>query len=90
MWYVNLEYIFPISKTQGFMGVFFYDIGNVYGIQADNTTQGWQFSDYKHSAGGGFRWMSPIGPLRLEWGKNLDPVGDEDEENWEFSIGGMF
>lgn len=85
MWYVNLEYIFPLAKTQGLMGVIFYDIGNVYG-----TEESWQLNDYKHSTGTGIRWMSPIGPLSLMWGYNLDPVGDEDTKNWEFSIGGAF
>ena len=85
MWYANFEYLFPLVASQGVTGVIFYDIGNVYGID-----EGWDFNDYKHAAGGGFRWMSPIGPLRLEWAMNLDPVGDEDEENWEFSMGGMF
>lgn len=85
MWYGNLEYIFPLAKAQGLMGVVFYDIGNVYAV-----AQPWEFSDYKHSAGAGIRWMSPIGPLRLEWGYNLAPVGDEDTKNWEFSIGGAF
>jgi outer membrane protein insertion porin family len=85
MWYANLEYIFPLAKTQGLMGVIFYDIGNVYAID-----ESWQQRDYKHSTGAGIRWMSPIGPLRLEWGYNLDPVGDEDIKNWEFSIGGAF
>ena len=85
MWYANLEYIFPLAKSQGLMGVAFYDIGNVYDID-----EGWQMRDFKHSAGVGFRWMSPIGPLRLEWAQNLDPEGDEDEKNWEFSIGGAF
>lgn len=85
MWYANLEYIFPIAKSQGITGVIFYDIGNVY-----DTYQNWDFSNYKHSTGAGVRWMSPIGPLRLEWGYNLDPVLDEDTKNWEFSIGGAF
>jgi outer membrane protein insertion porin family len=85
MWYANLEYIFPLAKTQGLMGVVFYDIGNVYA-----TDETWQMRNFKHSTGAGIRWMSPIGPLRLEWGYNLDPVGGEDTKNWEFSIGGAF
>lgn len=85
MWYGNAEYTFPIIKEQGVLGVIFYDIGNVYG-----TDESWRFSDVKQSAGAGIRWLSPMGPLRLEWGKNLRPVGDEDLSNWEFSIGGNF
>ncbi|MEN8136282.1 MAG: outer membrane protein assembly factor BamA [Thermodesulfobacteriota bacterium] len=85
MWYANLEYIFPFFNTQGLSGVIFYDIGNVYDLD-----QRWELENYKHSAGTGIRWMSPIGPLSLMWGYNLDPVGDEDTKNWEFSIGGAF
>ena len=85
MWYGNFEYIFPIVKEQGVLGVIFYDVGNVY----DNE-QSWRFSDIKQSAGAGIRWLSPMGPLRLEWGKNLAPLEDEKTSNWEFSIGGNF
>ncbi|NTV14449.1 MAG: outer membrane protein assembly factor BamA [Desulfobulbaceae bacterium] len=85
MWYANLEYIFPIVKEQGVLGVIFYDIGNVY-----DSDQSWNFGQYKHSAGAGVRWLSPMGPLRLEWGYNLHPEADEDPSNWEFSIGGNF
>jgi outer membrane protein insertion porin family len=85
MWFSNFEYIFPLAKSQGLSGVLFYDIGNVFG-----TNQRWQLENYKHSTGAGIRWMSPIGPLSLMWGYNLDPVDDEDTSNWEFSIGGAF
>ncbi|HDH86933.1 MAG TPA: hypothetical protein ENF36_02670, partial [Desulfobacteraceae bacterium] len=36
------------------------------------------------------RWYSPMGPLRLEWGKNLDPKPGEAESTWEFTIGTPF
>jgi len=85
MWYANLEYTFPIAKEQGVLGVIFYDVGNVYDI---GTT--WRFLLCKRSAGAGIRWLSPMGPLRLEWGYNLHPLPDENTSNWEFSIGGNF
>ena len=44
----------------------------------------------RQTAGAGVRWMSPFGPLRLEWGFNLDPKEDEGEDNLEFSLGGFF
>lgn len=85
MWYANIEYQFPLIQGQGLQGVIFYDIGNVYAIE-----QGWDFAAFKNSAGIGFRWLSPIGPLRLEWGYNLKRKPDERQSDWEFSIGSMF
>ncbi len=85
MWYYNLEYIFPLLKSAGLRGVTFFDAGNVYD-EDDN----WDFSDIKKSVGFGFRWQSPMGPLRLEWGYNLDPKDYEEKSNWDFSMGGSF
>lgn len=85
MWYYNSEIIFPLVKDAGLNGVVFLDAGNVYATEDD-----WDFSNIKKSAGVGFRWLSPMGPLRLEWGYNLDRVDDEDQDNWDFSIGGAF
>jgi outer membrane protein insertion porin family len=81
----NVEYRFPLLKEQGILGVVFFDAGNVFTAEEDFT-----FSGIRTSAGGGVRWYSPIGPLRLEIGYNLDPELDEPSSNVEFSIGTMF
>lgn len=83
MWYGNLELIFPLVKDAGLKGVAFFDFGNVY-------EGGWEFDDFKKTVGAGLRWLSPMGPLRLEWGYNIDPLPTEDQSNWDFSIGGAF
>jgi outer membrane protein insertion porin family len=31
-----------------------------------------------------------MGPLRLVWGYNLDPINGEDDSVWDFSVGGNF
>ncbi|MEJ2688653.1 MAG: outer membrane protein assembly factor BamA [Deltaproteobacteria bacterium] len=85
MWYINEEIIFPLVPDAGLNGVVFLDAGNVYDIG-----ENWDFDNIKRSVGLGFRWLSPLGPLRLEWGYNLHPVNDEDHSNWDFSIGGAF
>jgi outer membrane protein insertion porin family len=85
MWYTNLEWIFPLVEEAGLKGVVFLDAGNVY-----DTDDNWDFSDFKKTAGFGFRWLSPMGPLRLEWGYNLDKKENEIQNNWDFSIGGSF
>ena len=83
MWFANLEYHFPLVKAGGLRGLVFYDAGNVYESE-------WDFNNIKQSVGAGLRWMSPMGPMRLEWGYVIDPEPDEDSSNWEFSMGGNF
>ena len=41
----------------------------------------------RKSVGFGFRWFSPIGPLRFEWGIPLDAQPGEDPLVFEFTIG---
>jgi outer membrane protein insertion porin family len=50
----------------------------------------WTVSDVNKATGLEVRWVSPMGPLRLVWGYNLDPEDDEDSAVWDFSIGSGF
>jgi outer membrane protein insertion porin family len=68
----------------GLKGVVFFDTGNAWGEDEDF------FSEMRYSVGGGIRWFSPMGPLRLEWGYNLKPKDFEDNSQFEFSIGKTF
>ena len=47
-------------------------------------------SGLRTSVGFGFRWLSPIGPLRFEWGIPLDRQPDEEPLVFEFTIGNFF
>ncbi|MGE5184415.1 MAG: outer membrane protein assembly factor BamA [Acidobacteriota bacterium] len=47
-------------------------------------------SGIRKSVGFGFRWISPIGPLRFEWGIPLDAQVGEDPLVFEFTIGNFF
>ncbi|MCI5222219.1 MAG: outer membrane protein assembly factor BamA [Candidatus Electrothrix sp. AR4] len=85
MWFSNLEVFFPLLTDAGVRGVAFVDFGNVYDLE-----NGWDFGSIKKSTGLGINWLSPMGPLRLIWGYNLDSkVGDEDAQ-WDFAMGGNF
>ena len=44
----------------------------------------------RQSVGFGFRWFSPIGPLRFEWGIPLDRQPGEEPLVFEFTIGNFF
>ncbi len=85
MWFGNISLIFPLVKDMGIDGEIFHDFGNVYDVDED-----WDFGTYKKTAGVGILWASPLGPLRLAWGFNLNKKDDEDSSNWDFSMGGTF
>lgn len=81
----NLEYIFPIIRDIRLKGVVFYDAGKGF-----NDDESVGFSGLRTSVGGGLRWVSPIGPLRIEWGYNLSPKPGEKRSVWEFTVGTFF
>jgi outer membrane protein insertion porin family len=90
MWYGTVAIIFPLIKDMGMDGEIFHDFGNVYGEGVPGSDEDWDFSDYKKTAGVGILWASPLGPIRLAWGFNLDKQDGEDSSNWDFSMGGTF
>ena len=81
----NFEMLFPIVRDIKLKGVFFFDAGNVWDVG-----ESYRLDDLKMSIGFGFRWMSPVGPLRLEWGYNLQPKEGEKRQGWDFAIGTFF
>ncbi len=102
----NSEIEFPLIKRLAISGVVFFDMGNAYNLEARycNGRSGavsikfdpcFRFpesvvSGIRKSAGFGFRWFSPIGPLRFEWGLPLDRQDTEDPLVFEFTIGNFF
>ncbi len=82
---VNLELIFPLFEDIKMKGVVFFDMGNVWGDK-----ESIDLSDLRYSVGAGVRWFSPMGPIRVEWGYNLDPKPGETNAEWNFSIGTSF
>jgi outer membrane protein insertion porin family len=81
----NLEYRFPIVEKMGLLGLVFYDTGNAW-----LKDEGYDLGTLRKSVGVGVRWLSPMGPLRLEYGWVLDPEPGETTSNWEFTIGSLF
>jgi outer membrane protein insertion porin family len=79
----NLEYIVPLVFNIRLAA--FFDIGNVYGF-------GTKFdpTDTREAAGAGIRWNSPFGPIRVDYGINLDRRRGEDFGAFHFSVGSPF
>jgi len=77
------ELEFPLIAEAGIKGVTFFDAG----IADDALRSSEVYSD----VGFGFRWFSPIGPLRFEWGFPLRPSdASPDSVVFDFSIGSPF
>jgi outer membrane protein insertion porin family len=83
----NAEITFPLVEEYNVAGVVFYDRGDVYKVSEDI-----DFGDQFSSVGMGFRWDSPMGPIRLEYGWVIDgkDVKESGDGQFEFSAGGFF
>jgi outer membrane protein insertion porin family len=79
----NTEYIFPILTEMKLKGVIFADAGNAYENFQD-------FGNLRYTSGTGVRWISPIGPIRIEWGYNLHRKPGESSSKFEFAFGSFF
>lgn len=81
--YYMTELEFPLIADAGIKGAVFFDIG-----QAEDTLA---MENFYSDVGFGFRWFSPIGPLRFEWGFPLNRNPDRHPPvNFEFMIGQPF
>jgi outer membrane protein insertion porin family len=79
----NTEYIFPLISEIRLKGVVFFDAGNSY----DSLNN---FGHLRYTTGTGIRWISPVGPIRIEWGYNLDKKTGEQPSRFEFAFGTFF
>ena len=79
----NLEYIIPMPFNIRLAG--FFDTGNVWGF---NTK--FDATDLRYASGAGVRWMSPFGPIRVDYGFNLNRQKGDDPGAFNFSVGSPF
>jgi outer membrane protein insertion porin family len=106
---LNFEFEFMMVPPANIKGVVFMDIGNAFNTEplycvAPNPQElpkadpcsSFSLKAMRRSVGFGFRWQSPIGPLRFEWGFPLDRqpatalrAGD-DPVVFEFNVGNSF
>ncbi len=94
----NVELEFPIVPQINIRGVFFLDSGNAYSERENFFSD--RLSEKNHSKetwlglywswGFGFRWFSPIGPLRFEWGFPITRRPGDRNMLFEFTIGNFF
>ncbi len=101
--FYNLELEFPIIKEINLRGVLFTDGGNTWNTEdalcgsplpanGDASTDpcGIHLNQIRTSVGFGVRWISPMGPLRFEWGIPINRRDYERPTVFEFNIGNFF
>ena len=76
----NVDYTFPATETGMFKWLIFWDAGTAFD----------RAINMRYTAGAGFKWFSPIGPISLAWARNLYPREGESDYRWEFAVGSMF
>lgn len=81
MSFTNVEFQHPLSREAGLKWVVFFDAGHAGDVDKIKV-----YTDY----GFGFRWFSPIGVLRFEFGYPLTSEFKEKGSQFHFDIGQVF
>ncbi|MGA8439428.1 MAG: POTRA domain-containing protein [Candidatus Sulfotelmatobacter sp.] len=83
---LNSEARFPLGIMKALGGVVFYDGGNVYSaINLHNFVD-----NYSNIIGIGLRYATPIGPIRIDFGRNLNPVPGIGANQYYITVGQAF
>jgi outer membrane protein insertion porin family len=80
---LNVEYLVPVYDK--IRAALFFDAGNAYGFGTS-----FDLTDTREAAGFGIRWFSPFGPIRVDYGFNLDRKKGESGSQFHFSAGTPF
>ncbi len=80
----SAEYIIPLGQS-GFKLAIFYDAGNTF-----NDNEEIDLGRLRKDWGVGLRWLSPMGPLRFEFGFPIDRREGEEAQVFNFGIGTSF
>ncbi|MGA8429930.1 MAG: POTRA domain-containing protein [Candidatus Sulfotelmatobacter sp.] len=83
---LNSEMRFPLGIMKALGGVLFYDGGNVDSAINLNSF----FTNYTNTVGIGLRYSTPIGPVRFDLGRNLNPVPGINPTQYFITIGQSF
>lgn len=82
----NSEIRFPIPIKSGLGGVLFYDGGNAYSRINWNDF----VNNYTNSVGVGLRYETPVGPVRVDVGRTLNPIPGVNATQYFITIGQAF
>ena len=85
---LNAEIIFPVPFVEDSKSVrlsAFVDAGNVY---RDFNT--FEAGELRYSTGLAGIWLTPLGPISVSFGFPLNAEDDDEEQNFQFTVGSFF
>ncbi len=83
--FANIECLVPILKSLNLNGVVFFDVGSSWNVANSPYPR-----DARAGAGVGVRWVSPMGPLRIDYGWKIDRRPGESPGALGFAMGQLF
>ena len=83
---INAEARIPLSIKKGLSLAAFYDGGNVFPSVGFHDF----FSLYSNNVGLGLRYATPVGPVRIDVGRNLNPIQGINATQYFITIGQAF
>lgn len=83
--YLNENIELRVPLPFGFSGAAFLDVGEVWLDERDVDVL-----DQRAAVGLGLRYITPVGPIRLDYGYKVDRQPGESIAEWHFSIGYVF
>ena len=83
---INSEVRIPVPLKKGLSFATFYDGGNVFRPIGFHNFGG----NYTNTVGIGFRFSTPVGPIRFDVGRNLNPISGISATQYFITLGQAF
>ncbi len=88
----RFEAEFPIGlpAEYGITGGVFYDVGNLWSVDATDADILYSSGSWRHVIGSSIFWTTPIGPLRFNFTKALQKEALDEEQTFDLTISTKF
>ena len=85
---MRIEALFPIGipEEYGISGGFFYDVGNLWGLDYDNEDIHYKSGSWRQAAGFSLFWITPVGPFRFNFSRAISKELLDTSNDFELTL----